>query len=199
MLGCRIALKVSDMINLKKIFSRKLTHHPFLSLQKKPIPTVLYAPGTQIVYDTSLVARLKNDHSHLIEVFTDIVSSIERRDYDKIKALNEVFLALFNAHALLEYTKLYVFLDYSFRSDKRNHDVILQFRREMNDIGKAVRSFCHHWRKNAINDASLYEFKKQIKQIGEVLTQRIDVEEHQLYELYDTAPSRFASSSLVNH
>ena len=187
------------MINLKKILAAKLKPHSLFFLHKKPSRQEIYAPGTKIIYDPKLVARLKKDHGHLVNVFTDIVSGIERRDYNKLKALNEVFLALFNAHALLEYTKLYVFLDYSFRSDKENHDLILRFRREMNEIGKTVRSFSHHWRDTGINDANLHDFKRQVQQIGEVLIKRIETEEQQLYEIYNNAHSLVVSPTSVSH
>ena len=187
------------MINLKKILSGKSKRFSFFFSRTKQSAPVIYAPGTQIIYDPDLVARLKNDHSHLLEVFTKIVGGTERRDYEKIRALNEVFLSLFNAHALLEYTRLYVFLDYSFRSEKNLHDVILRFRREMNEIGRSVRGFCHYWRENAVVDSSLHEYKSQLNQIGEVLTRRIDTEEQELYAMYDMAPSRFASPVFTRH
>jgi regulator of sigma D len=191
--------KVSDMINLKKILSGKSKRFSFLSSHIKLSTPVIYAPGTQIIFDPNLVARLKKDHSHLLDVFRKIVGGTERRDYEKIRALNEVFLSLFNAHALLEYTKLYVFLDYSFRSEKNHHDVILRFRREMNEIGRNVRGFCHYWRENAVVDSNLQEYKSQLNQIGEVLTKRIDTEEQELYAMYDMAPSRFAASIFARH
>jgi hypothetical protein len=187
------------MINLKKILAGKTkSYFHSSSADKTPTPTI-YAPGTKILYDPGLVDRLKKDHSHLVSVFTDIVSSIERRDYNKLMALNEVFLALFNAHALLEYTKLYVFLDYSCRADNKSHDLVLRFRREMNEIGKNVRGFCHYWRENTIGDASLNDFKDQVQQIGQVLTKRIETEEGQLYEMYKEAPRRFIPPNMISH
>ena len=187
------------MLGLRKLFSGSLKNDSFLSIGKKPSTPVIYAPGTKIVFDAGLITKLKQDHAQLVEVYTDIVNYIELRNYSKLQGLLAVFLGLFNAHALTEYTKLYVFLDYSFRTDKENHDLIMKFRREMNDIGKCVRQFAHHWRDNGIDDSNLHLFKRQVQQIGEVLTKRIEVEEKQLYEIYNTAPSRFATTNLASH
>lgn len=160
---------------------------------------VLYAPGTKIVYDAGLVAKLKADHAQLVQVYTDIMKYIEQRNYDKLQGLLAVFLALFNAHALTEYTKLYVFLDYSFRTDQKTHELIMRFRREMNEIGKAVRHFAHHWRKSGIDDNSLPVFRREVEQIGGVLTKRIEVEENQLYEIYNKAPAMFPAANAASH
>jgi hypothetical protein len=188
------------MLSLRKFFNAvTFTNDSFFSNRKQPVAPVIYAPGTEIVFDAGLVDKLKRDHAQLVEVYTDIVNNIELRNYNKLQGLLAVFLALFNAHALTEYTKLYVFLDYSFRSDQVNHDVIMRFRREMNDIGKSVRQFAYYWRDNGIDDTSLHVFKRQVQQIGEVLTQRIQIEEEQLYEIYNTAPSRFTASNAASH
>lgn len=184
------------MTTIRKLLAAVSKHSPLFAFRKKSDTPLLYAPGTKILYDTGLVSKLKNDHAQLVEVYTRITGAIEQRDYEKLHRHLEAFLALFNAHALTEYTKLYVFLDYSFRSDQRNHDTILRFRREMNEIGKAVRKFAHHWRTNGISDASLPTFKHQLHQIGAVLTKRIEVEETQLYEIYNKAPSRFGYSAI---
>ena len=188
------------MVGLRK-FLKTVTfkNNSFLSTNKKQKTPIIYAPGTEIVYDTGLVAKLKRDHVQLVEVYTDIVDYIDQRNYGKLQSALTMFLALFNAHALTEYTKLYVFLDYSFRSDRENHDLIMRFRREMNEIGKSVRHFAHYWRDNGIDDVSLHLFKRQVQQIGEVLTKRIEVEEKQLYEIYNKAPSRVAPTSLSSH
>ncbi|MCG6968824.1 MAG: hypothetical protein LJE85_03565 [Gammaproteobacteria bacterium] len=167
----------------------------FFSFGKKHNAPIIYAPGTEIVYDNTLVSKLKRDHAQLVDVYTGIVKNIEQRNYDKLQGGLALFLALFNAHALTEYTKLYVFLDYSFRSDRHNHDLIMRFRREMNDIGKSVRQFAHYWRDNGIDDSNLHTFKRQVQGIGEVLTKRIEVEEKQLYEIYNQAPSRFVPTA----
>ncbi len=188
------------MIDLKKFFGfANLKNTSFRSLGKKENAPPLYAPGTQITYDADLVPKLKKDHVQLVNVYTDILDAISHREYEKLASLLEIFLALFNAHVLVEYTKLYIFLDYSFRSNQVNHDLIMRFRREMNDIGKTARSFAHYWRKNGVDDSSVDEFQNQVQKIGEVLTKRIEVEEEQLYEIYNSAPNQLTQSSLTSH
>lgn len=187
------------MIDIRKIFASSKSKNPYLTFKKKRNDVQIYAPGTQILYDVNLVSKLKADHLQLVAVYSAIMSAISNYEFEKLREQVELFLALFNAHALAEYTKLYVFLDYTYRSDKENHELIMRFRREMNEIGKGVRGFAHFWRENGINDANLAEFKKQAQKIGAVLTKRIEVEESQLYEIYDKAPSLFLKSGTASH
>jgi hypothetical protein len=149
----------------------------------------MYAPGTRIMYDTQLVPRLKQDHVGLLKIFTDMVQATSNKDITRIKKHMAAFLALFNEHALSEYTKLYIFLDYAYRPFKDNHDLIMTFRREMNEIGREVRKFYYHWMDGGnLNIANLPVFLDQAEKIGKVLVKRIKVEEERLYEIYDMAP-----------
>ena len=155
----------------------------------------MYAPGTRIMYDRQLVSKLKQDHAGLLKIFTDIVQATSNKDIARIKKHMTAFLALFNEHALSEYTKLYIFLDYAYRSFKENHDLIMAFRREMNDIGREVRKFYFHWMDgDNLNSASLPAFLAQAEEIGKVLIKRIKVEEERLYEIYDMAPGLLYST-----
>lgn len=150
---------------------------------------VIYAPGTKIQYDDMLVTRLKQDHAQLLKIFTQMMKAAEDANFAKVRAGLDAFLKLFNAHALTEYTKLYIFLDHAFKQDEENSLLIHQFKREMNDIGKAVRAFNTKWMSGDISKNNIGEFIRQAKQIGDVLVHRVKIEEERLYEIYDLAPA----------
>jgi len=151
--------------------------------------TAIAAPGTQILYDPSLVPRLKQDHAQLIRIFNSLTVAIKLQKYAEAQDLLDAFKALFNAHALTEYTKLYIFLDYAFRSDPTHHELIIQFRKEMHDIGRAVRAFYTKWSSQSPENLSSTIFKTEIEIIGNILIERIETEESRLYEIYEMAPN----------
>ena len=67
---------------------------------------LVYAPGTTIQYDPNLIHKLKQDHVQLLALFDEIVEIAQANDYKKIRGQMNSFLGLFNAHTLLEYTRL---------------------------------------------------------------------------------------------
>ncbi len=151
--------------------------------------TAISAPGTQILYDPELIKRLKQDHAQLIRIFNSLTVAIKVRKYAEAQNLLESFKSLFNAHALTEYTKLYIFLDYTFRGDPTHHEIIIQFRKEMHDIGRAVRAFYIKWSSQSPENLGSIIFKTEIEIIGNILVDRIETEESRLYEIYEMAPS----------
>ena len=158
----------------------------------------IYAPGTKITYDQNLVPRLKQDHVQLLKIFTLMLNSAKAANYQKLKLHLDTFQKLFNAHALSEYTKLYIFLDYAFKQDEENSELIREFKREMTEIGRSVRAFYVNWIDADINDLNVEDFLTQAEGMGKVLVRRIKTEEERLYEIYDMAPGMFAATS-INH
>ena len=187
------------MISLSRFFGTVKKSAGLYKKNRDKNTSPIYAPGTRILYDPELVSKLKQDHASLVSVYTDITNAIEQQDSKKVKAYLDIFLSIFNAHALTEYTKLYVFLDYTFRGERKTHDLVMRFRQEMNDIGKAVRRFAHAWQKKGIDLENLEDFKIQKEKIGKVLTKRIEVEENQLYQIYASAPSHFNELGIIAH
>ncbi len=158
----------------------------------------VYAPGTKIPYDQTLVKRLKGDHQELLNLFMETMRLIDKREYNKIWETNDKFLGLFNAHILLEYTKLYVFLEYTFKDEQDYYTVISEFRREMNQIGRAVREFYKRWQTAGLHAENIEAFKEELGKIGEVLVKRVETEENRLYEIYDLSPG-LLSRTVISH
>jgi len=171
---------------LKNIWPSKRQIHQVNQISRS---TAISAPGTQILYDPALVPRLKQDHAQLIRIFNSLTVAIKLQKYAEASDLLDSFKALFNAHALTEYTKLYIFLDYAFRSDPTHHELIIQFRKEMHDIGRAVRAFYIKWSSQSPDKMSSTIFKTEIEIIGNILIERIETEESRLYEIYEMAPN----------
>lgn len=181
------------MFGLRRMFidnflggAREKTTDRLVQQEEKEVK--IYAPGTQIPYDVSLVPRLKNDHEQLLHLFTHVVQSAQDGEFHRVKPLMDKFLQVLNAHLLLEYTKLYIYLDYSFKLDEYNHTLICDFRREMTQIGRAVRSFYNKWMERRIGPETQSFFLGEAKQIANVLVRRIKTEEERLYEIYDMSP-----------
>jgi len=152
------------------------------------LSTAISAPGTQILFDAKLIERLKQDHAQLIRIFQSLTVAVKLKKYAEAQDLLDTFKSLFNAHALTEYTKLYIFLDYAFRSDPTHHELIIQFRKEMHDIGRAVRAFYIKWSSQSPETLGSAIFKTEIEIIGSILIERIETEESRLYEIYEMAP-----------
>lgn len=155
----------------------------------------LYAPGTQINFDANLVTQLKDDHKKLVRVFTAIIKNTQAGNSERVASLLHDFQLLFNAHAIAEYTKLYIFLNHAYKHDNVQHKIIMEFRSEMHQIGKAVRAFCAKWSNVDLSGSKKQELMKELDEVGKVLTHRISVEEQQLYEIYNKAPRALKNST----
>lgn len=172
----------------------KLRAHDKLAVPQRPMnekpaaPAPLFAPGTQIRYDTSLVTRLKADHQALVNLFNQMFSHAQEGQYDVLKQNIDDFRHLFNAHLLTENTKLYIYLDKALKSDDANYEIIQEFRREMNQIGKVVRQFLIKWGETPFDEIQSALFLKEAGGIGSVLVKRIETEETRLYEIYQMMP-----------
>lgn len=165
-----------------------------------PVPDnlLVYAPGTRIQYDPNLIAKLKNDHAQLLDVFDGMMEIAQANDFKKIRGQLNHFLGLFNAHTLLEYTRLYVFLGYAFRDDEEHSVLVREFKADMRIISRDVRAYCTRWTERDIGKYNVRDFIVQSGEIVQVLEQRIRVEEESLYDIYDKASAMFVSNT-VSH
>ena len=188
------------MVNFRKLFSSEsVTSHSLFSNISKDSPYQIFAPDTEVIYDANLVEKLKRDHDAILATFHKVVNAANNGNYKKIPKKLESFISSFNSHALDEYSKLYMFLEHIYRPERENHKIIRHFRREMNEIGKFVRTYAHYWITRGVDRLNMKDFQYQTKYISDVLTTRIEVEEEELYELYNSAPRRILRSRIWNH
>ncbi len=142
------------------------------------------APGTAINYSAELVEKLKSDHVQLVSRFEAIRRAFAARDYAAAAAGLEAFRAAIQAHLLLENVRLYIYLEHQLAQDRASFELIHEFRREMDGIGKAVMGFLDKYRRIEADPRLLPAFAEELDAVGAVLVSRIEREEATLYPLY---------------
>lgn len=142
------------------------------------------APGTNIRFDPGLIKQLEAEHKALLELYGEIKSDFDARDYktvgDKLKTLRRAL----QEHLLAENVKLYIYLSYSFKGDPSRFELIRGFRKEMDGIAKTAMGFLKKYSDIGVDASLAPGFKKDFATIGEVLGARIQKEESTLYPLY---------------
>lgn len=137
-----------------------------------------------IAYDPGLVETLKDDHQHLLDVFGAIRRAGSEGHFAHLTDLLEQFkLALLN-HVALENVKFYVYMQNHTQLDAPTLSFIAGVRKEMNGIARTVGRFVDTYLGELPSYATLSSFNEELGQIGEVLAQRIELEESRLYTLY---------------
>ena len=147
------------------------------------VPTELNAG---ISFHNNLVTDLKNDHPHLLGLYTSVLESIDKAQYAKITGQLETFKIDFNAHLTAENIKFYGYLEQVLREEDNGTDYanMRKFRREMNSIANAVNKFLNNWITAGIDSTNVVEFKTELEGIGAALVKRIESEETTLYPIY---------------
>lgn len=143
-----------------------------------------YAPGTRLSYDPTLIERFKGHHRSLLKLFGDVQRATEARDFDRLTADLERFKRVLQEHLLEENLRLYAYLTKCLESEPENDQLMRDMKSEMIEIGRKVNEFISHYTSNGIGYENVHDFERQLKEIGEILTIRIQREEESLYTLY---------------
>lgn len=142
------------------------------------------APGTKIRFDGNLIPKFHREHQELIDLYTQVASSLNSGDYPRVRQGLMAFNDALRAHLLDENLRFYVYMQYIFKGDSDNEEIIRGFRQEMSQIGKVVYEFLGQYTVRDLTVTEVSDFKTQFDGIGEVLTRRIQAEEERLYPLY---------------
>lgn len=142
------------------------------------------APGTEIRYSPDLVGELTGEHRQLVGLYGDIQSAFDQEDYDRVSELLETFRGILQGHLLTENIRLYIYLERNFSRDETNAELIREFRREMDGIGKTVMNFLRKYEAIGVDRDLSAAFGRDFAELGRVLTRRIEREETTLYPLY---------------
>jgi len=138
-----------------------------------------------INYDATLINGLTHDHKDLVDIFRRIwVEGYEKQNYRKLAHLLTMFKSGFQAHLIKENVRFYVYLEQTLSEDVHTLQIVKDFRTDMNDIASAVVHFCKRYTHDAFTQEMVQDFKRDYQKIGEALTRRIDLEEKELYTLY---------------
>ncbi len=87
-------------------------------------------------------------------------------------------------HILIENVSLYVYMKRKFIDDDINTELVTDFRKEMDGIGKVVRAFIVKYETIGLDNTFATSFEKDLADIGTALVARIEREEQTLYPLY---------------
>ena len=148
-------------------------------------PDMSAAPASKgITYDDQLIGQFHAEHQALLKLFTLIKDSAERQDFAKVQKHLKKFTSVLRGHLLTENVKLYVYLSRSLANDPANKDIMMNFRQEMMQIGRAVNQFVTRYEQDNWNAEMKAHFLDELLGIGEVLVRRIEQEESVLYPLY---------------
>ncbi|MBK6742437.1 MAG: hemerythrin domain-containing protein [Hydrogenophilales bacterium] len=108
-----------------------------------------------------------------------------RRDGARWRVTLAQFGDALRGHILKENIRLYVYLKHSLQGDEDSTAIVHQFSREMHHIGLAVTDFLTRYTGDRNwDDAQWSVFERDLKEVGAVLTRRIETEESILYPLY---------------
>jgi regulator of sigma D len=143
------------------------------------------AYGTLLHYDPNLVPSLIADHQKLVGIFGEVGNALKQKNSVLLKENLAIFSDTLREHLSAENIKFYAYLQHSLENDVENAIIMLDFRKEMQQIGKAVADFLHKYEGTEFwVDGVWQDFENDVRQIGEVLVKRIQTEEKVLYALY---------------
>lgn len=143
-----------------------------------------HAPGTRIAYHPELIDQLEQDHRDLLRIFAGLRGAADGGRLDEAAERLDVFRHALQGHLLKENVKLYVYLEHALGSDSISHDLMHNFRHEMDRIGKTVIDFLDRYRAVAEHPEWQADFSRELESMGRVLMDRMRNEESSLYPLY---------------
>jgi Hemerythrin HHE cation binding domain len=135
-------------------------------------------------YRPELIPALRDDHQHLLDLFTELERASERGDETACRSALDRFTRLLQDHLLTENRHLY---GYFSRNPDPNPDVARQvdnMSADMMRIGKMLHRFITTYSRATWSAALVAQLRKDLSPVGEVLAHRIHEEEAVLYPLY---------------
>lgn len=144
------------------------------------------ALGTSIRYDPALIGRLVEDHRALVALYQEILGAAEAGRLQETTALLAEFRKQLTAHLLTEAVKLYVYLRHRLGREPARLKQMRAFSSEMVKIGRVVIAVIEEHARLHDAPEKRAPFIERWKEIGAVLSDRIDREERLLYPMYET-------------
>lgn len=168
--------------------ARKKVETPPAAAAKAPAPAQddrsASAPGTRIHHDPALIAAFKSDHRLLLDIFTAIGAAAKAGDLAEVQKRLGHFRTVLMDHLLKENVRLYVYLEHLLKNDPTSHQLMHEFRHEMDAIGQVVVGFLGKYKAIASQPELAASFGTDLAAIGEALVARIRREEDTLYPMY---------------
>lgn len=149
-----------------------------------PVQRQAGAPGTSIYFDPQLIDALQADHRMLLDIYKSIDAAKSAGDLSAIQTRLDQFRMLIQDHLLKENVRLYVYLERVLKDDPTSHQLMHEFRHEMDGIGRVVVGFLTKYRDIASHPELVDDFTRDFAAIGQALVARIRREESTLYPMY---------------
>ncbi len=177
-----------DAVSAYTAYSNASEHQAAALHTSAPVmPIASDSASNGISYSPTLIDALKDDHSDLIELYSEIAHIMASGHYDAIPEALTSFKTKLDVHLLTENLRFYCYLEQNLSGHTAELELMKSFRREMSSIARAVVGFVRKWQFTVITKANKDSFLEEYAQIGDALTQRIEREENSLYTLYMAA------------
>lgn len=137
-----------------------------------------------IAYYSELVDDMKEDHRQLLAVYGDLVRAGQARDALVFKSVLHQFKSLLIAHLLKEAVKLYIYLRQKLRYDESTYRLVTGYKSEMDGISRVAMEFVDEYSAKPPEQIDFALLAVRLREIGQVLGDRIRREEAELYPLY---------------
>ncbi len=153
---------------------------------KAPAPAV-HTPAQSdgdISYDANLIGALKENHDDLLEIFNELNRTVNTAQYFDIPRQLRKFKTALQVHAMTENVMLYAYLEHMTSLSPVQSAHIRKLRKDMDGIPRAVVEFVNAHSAHMLTDRTISGFISELRSIGDLLLQRVELEETSLYPLY---------------
>jgi hypothetical protein len=166
----------------KKLFSREEAK-PEKGRGKTHSNSLKFAPNTKISYKPELIPDLQQEHRDLLNLYQQASKAAHAKIPKQSKKLLIQFKDIFVHHVLRENTSLYIYLQHS-AQDETSEKSMKTVKAEMEKISREVMKFLNY----AIKESTPInaEFLQRMGDISEILHDRIEQEEGDIYPDYLT-------------
>ena len=148
------------------------------------------ADGATLAYRPDLVTELTHEHRLLEAGFASLAAAHRRGDVEGCIFLLRAFTNLLRAHLLKENLQIYRYLKHALPSGHAAAARTAALRTEMQEIGRTLNAFTNAYLGATWNEERRRQLGRDLSEIGQILAQRILIEERALYPLY-LPPDRY--------
>ena len=135
-------------------------------------------------YNANLVKELKEEHKELFSLYKEILKYAKKRKYKKVLDDLNSFSLEYQTHIQMEEQYFYPYVFKKYENNPNLYSMLKKKQEEMQGITKVLINFLNKYSTVDKIEKKYYDFMKELEKIGEVLTERVHFEEHDMYRLY---------------
>jgi len=140
-------------------------------------------------YRPGLIPALRADHRRLLELFGELERACEQSDELACRSALDRFTRVLQDHLLTENRHLYGYFSRHPESDPSVARQVDGMSADMMHVGKMLHRFITAYTRVSWTGDLFARLRKDLGEVGEVLTHRIHEEESVLYPIYDAHAS----------